>query len=55
VVKSGYRIEYGMLAGSVVVLDKALAAGKDELHDIKMRNNCRAHGIPEVVRIDHVR
>jgi butyryl-CoA:acetate CoA-transferase len=55
VVKSGDWLEYGTFAGSVVVLDKALAARKDELHDIKIRNNCRPHGIPEVVRVDPAR
>ncbi len=52
IVKSGDWVEYGSFSGSVVVLDKALAARKDELWDVKIRSTTRATGIPEVVMVD---
>ncbi len=55
VVKSGDWIDYGSFSGTVVVLDKALAARKDDLWDVKIRNIARATGIPEVVTVDPTR
>jgi butyryl-CoA:acetate CoA-transferase len=51
VVKSGDWVDYGSFTGSSVVLDKALAARKDELWDVKIRGITRI-GIPEVVKAD---
>lgn len=51
-VKSGDWVEYGSFSGCAVVLDKALAARKDELRDVKIRCTTRAAGIPEVVKAD---
>jgi butyryl-CoA:acetate CoA-transferase len=52
VVRSGDWVEYGQFAVQTVVLDRALAARKDELRDVKIRATTRAFGIPEVVRAD---
>jgi len=52
VVKSGDWVEYGSFSGSAVVLDKALAARKDELWDVKIRNCTRSTGTPEVAKAD---
>lgn len=52
VVKSGDWVEYGSFSGSAVVLDRALAARKDELWDVKIRNSTRHTGIPEAVKAD---
>jgi len=52
VVRSGDWVEYGQFALQAVVLDKALAARKGELQDVKMRATTRAIGIPEVVKAD---
>jgi butyryl-CoA:acetate CoA-transferase len=52
VVKSGDWVEYGSFSGSSVVLDKALAARKNELADVKIRGTTRATGYPEVVVAD---
>lgn len=54
VVKSGDWVDYGSFTGSSVVLDKALAARKDELLDVKIRAVCRM-GVPEVVKADPTR
>lgn len=51
-VKSGDWVEYGSFSGSAVVLDKALAARKDELTDVKIRDCTRATGTPEVCKVD---
>ena len=51
-VRSGDWVEYGQFAAQVVALDRALAARKDELRDVKIRATTRVHGIPEVVRAD---
>ena len=48
VVRSGDWVEYGQFAVQAVALDKALAARKDELRDVKIRATTRAFGIPEV-------
>ena len=37
VVKSGDWVDYGWCTNHPVALDKALAARKDELHDVKVR------------------
>ncbi len=52
VVRSGDWVEYGQFALQAVVLDKALAARKGELQDVKIRATTRAIGIPEVVKAD---
>ena len=52
VVKSGDWVEYGQFATQAVVLDKALAARRDELQNVKIRSTTRAMGIPEVVKVD---
>ena len=52
VVKSGDWVEYGQFGAQAVALDKALAARKDELRDVKIRATTRAVGIPEVVKAD---
>jgi butyryl-CoA:acetate CoA-transferase len=51
-VRSGDWVEYGQFAAQVVALDRALAARKDELRDVKIRATTRVHGTPEVVRAD---
>lgn len=51
-VRSGDWVEYGQFAVQAVALDKALAARKDELRDVKIRGTMRLIGIPEVVRAD---
>ncbi|MEG3071956.1 MAG: hypothetical protein RQM92_14930 [Candidatus Syntrophopropionicum ammoniitolerans] len=51
-VKSGDWVEYGSFSGCVVALDKALAARKDELRDVKIRCTTRVAGIPEIVKAD---
>lgn len=51
VVKSGDWVEYGSFSGQAVVLDRALAARKDELRDVKIRATTRV-GIAEVVKTD---
>ena len=51
-VKSGDWVDYGQFAAQAVVLDKALAARKDELWDVKIRASTRAVNIPEVVQVD---
>ncbi len=52
VVRSGDWVEYGQFAAQSVALDKALAARKDELQDVKIRATTRIAGIPEVVKVD---
>jgi butyryl-CoA:acetate CoA-transferase len=52
VVRSGDWVEYGQFAVQAVVLDRALAARKGELWDVKIRATTRAFGIPEVVKAD---
>jgi butyryl-CoA:acetate CoA-transferase len=54
-VKSGDWVDYGCFAGSAVVLDKALAARKDELWDVKIRGTNRQAGQPEVAVCDPTR
>lgn len=51
VVKSGDWVDYGSFTGQTILLDKALAARKDELRDVKIRGVCRL-GMPEVVKAD---
>lgn len=51
VVKSGDWVDYGSFTGQPVVLDKALAARKDELEDVKIRA-VTAVRMPEVVKVD---
>lgn len=51
-VKSGDWVEFGGFAACSVTLDKALAARKDELHDVKVRAQTRIAGVPEVVKAD---
>ena len=51
-VRSGDWVEYGQFAAQAVTLDKALAARKDELWDVKIRATTRILGVPEVVRVD---
>lgn len=51
VVKSGDWVDYGSFTGQTVALDKALAARKEELRDVKIRAVCRM-GVPEVVKAD---
>ena len=52
VVQSGDWVEYGQFATQAVTLDKALAARRDELWDVRIRATTRILGIPEVVRAD---
>ncbi len=52
VVQPGDWVDYGSFSGSVVVLDRALAARKDELWDVKIRNINRVAGVPEVSKVD---
>jgi butyryl-CoA:acetate CoA-transferase len=52
VVRSGDWVEYGQFAVQAVALDRALAARKGELQDVKIRATTRAFGIPEVVKAD---
>ncbi len=52
VVRSGDWVEYGQFAVSTVTLDKALAARKHELQDVKIRATTRIAGIPETVKVD---
>lgn len=52
VVRSGDWVEYGQFAVQAVALDRALAARKDELWDVKIRATTRAAGTPEVVKAD---
>jgi len=51
VVKSGDWVDYGSFTGQPVALDKALAARKDELEDVKIRA-VTAVRMPEVVKVD---
>lgn len=52
VIKSGDWVEYGTFQGQVVELDKALAARKDELLDVKVRSAGRVSGPPAVALAD---
>jgi acyl-CoA hydrolase len=52
VVKSGDWVEYGQFATQAIVLDKALAARKNELRDVKIRTTTRVASMPEVVKAD---
>jgi butyryl-CoA:acetate CoA-transferase len=52
VVKSGDWVEYGQFATQPMLLDKALAARKNELRDVKIRTTTRVTGMPEVVKAD---
>jgi butyryl-CoA:acetate CoA-transferase len=51
-VRSGDWVEYGLFATQALLLDKALAARKEELRDVKIRATTRAAGVPEAVRAD---
>lgn len=51
IVKSGDWVDYGSFTGQPVALDKALAARKDELEDVKIRA-VTAVRMPEVVKVD---
>lgn len=50
-VQSGDWVEYGMTTSQPILLDKALAARKDELKDIKVRN-CFSFTPREVIEQD---
>jgi butyryl-CoA:acetate CoA-transferase len=52
VVQSGDWVEYGQFAVQAVALDRALAARRDELRDVRIRATTRILGIPEVIRVD---
>jgi len=52
VVRSGDWVDYGSFAAQPLVLDKALAARKDELRDVKIRSSTRIAGAPETVKAD---
>ncbi|MCL6612046.1 MAG: butyryl-CoA:acetate CoA-transferase [Peptococcaceae bacterium] len=52
VIKSGDWVDYGTFQGQVVELDRALAARKGELRDVKIRSACRVSGPPAVVMAD---
>jgi butyryl-CoA:acetate CoA-transferase len=52
VVRSGDWVEYGQFAVQAVALDRALAARREELCDVKIRATTRAIGVPEVVKAD---
>ena len=52
VVRPGDWVEYGQFAVQTVALDRALAARRDELLDVKIRATTRAVGIPETVKAD---
>ncbi|ABO50310.1 acetyl-CoA hydrolase/transferase [Desulforamulus reducens MI-1] len=52
VIKSGDWIDYGQFAGQVISLDKALAARKEELKDVKVRAMMRVSGMPEIIKAD---
>jgi butyryl-CoA:acetate CoA-transferase len=49
-VKSGDWVDYGFCAGHPVVLDKALAARKDDLQDVKCRGGVELW-VPEILKI----
>ncbi|CFX21734.1 Acetyl-CoA hydrolase/transferase [Syntrophomonas zehnderi OL-4] len=51
-VKSGDLIDYGMFNGKPIALDKALAARKDELKDVKVMGAVTIPPIPEVITRD---
>ncbi|HEX3032115.1 MAG TPA: butyryl-CoA:acetate CoA-transferase, partial [Bacillota bacterium] len=51
VIKSGDWVEYGSFSGGVIALDKALAARKDELTDVKVRACTRAAPL-EIIKAD---
>ena len=51
VVKSGDWVDYGWCTNHPVALDKALAARKDELHDVKIRGGVTMW-MPEVCKAD---
>lgn len=52
VIKSGDWVDYGQFAGQVISLDRALAARKEELKEIKVRGVMRVYGAPEIVKAD---
>lgn len=52
VVNSGDWVDYGGFAGTTVDCDKALAARKEELTDVKIRSITRIFGVPEVTTVD---
>ena len=52
VVQSGDWVEYGQFAVQAVALDRALAARRDELREVRIRATTRILGVPEVVRAD---
>lgn len=49
VVESGDWVDYAMFNGKPVAFDKALAARKEELHDVKIMAAVTVPPIPEVV------
>ena len=51
VIKSGDCVDYGWCTNHPVALDKALAARKDELHDVKVRGGVTMW-MPEVCKAD---
>lgn len=51
-VKSGDWVDFGTFQGQVVELDRALAARKEELKDVKIRSACRVAGPPAVAMAD---
>ncbi|MFZ5651365.1 MAG: acetyl-CoA hydrolase/transferase family protein [Bacillota bacterium] len=52
IIKSGDWVDFGTFQGQVVELDRALAARKDELKDVKIRSACRVAGPPAVAMAD---
>ncbi|MFZ5646065.1 MAG: acetyl-CoA hydrolase/transferase family protein [Bacillota bacterium] len=52
IIKSGDWVDFGTFQGQVVELDRALAARKEELNDVKIRSACRVAGPPAVAMAD---
>lgn len=50
-VKPGDWVDYGSFTAQPVAIDKALAARKDELQDIKVRGMCTLF-VPEIIKAD---
>ena len=51
VIKSGDWVDYGWCTNHPVALDKALAARKDELHDVKVRGGVTMW-MPEIAKAE---
>lgn len=54
VIQSGDWVDYNFTLAQPIVLDKALAARKDELLDVKVRGGFLLKPL-EIVRVDHER